>query len=168
VSKPLSARNNLAVQQQQRGDVGQNTGQANNQGLNLKLSPTNRASAMAPNPVTWFELNVLDIERAKAFYAAVFQVAFQDFSNPEMAYWCFPMDDNQAGAGGALMQMAGCEPGKGGTMVYFNCEDCAVEESRVAPAGGTVCRPKMAIGTFGFISVVIDTEGNPIGLHSLQ
>jgi len=26
----------------------------------------------------------------------------------------------------------------------------------------------MAIGEFGFISMVIDTEGNPIGLHSLK
>ncbi len=86
---------------------------------------------MPINPVTWFELNVSDIERAKAFYAAVFQVEFQDLSNPEMDYWCFPMDDQQVGAGGALMRMAGCEPGKGGTMVYFSCEDCAVEESRV-------------------------------------
>ncbi|MBC1260466.1 VOC family protein [Synechococcus sp. BSF8S] len=123
---------------------------------------------MATNPVTWFELNVLDMERAKAFYSTVFQVEFQDMSNPEMAYWCFPMDDGEVGAGGALMKMAGCEPGKGGTMVYFSCVDCAVEEGRVAPAGGTVCRPKMPIGEFGFISVVIDTEGNPIGLHSLK
>jgi predicted enzyme related to lactoylglutathione lyase len=123
---------------------------------------------MASNPVTWFELNVLDMERAKAFYGAVFQVEFQDMSSPEMAYWCFPMDNDRVGAGGALMQMAGCEPGKGGTLVYFSCEDCAIEESRVVPAGGTVCRQKMAIGEFGFISVVIDTEGNPIGLHSLK
>lgn len=122
---------------------------------------------MAQNPITWFELNVSDMERAKAFYTAVFQVSFEDFSTPGMAYWCFPMQDDQVGAGGALMQMEGCEPGKGGTMVYFTCQDCAVEEGRVGPAGGTVLRPKMAIGAFGFISVVIDTEGNPIGLHSL-
>ncbi|MCP9917373.1 VOC family protein [Cyanobium sp. ATX 6F1] len=122
---------------------------------------------MATNPITWFEINVSDMERAKAFYGAVFQVEFEDLSNPGMAYWCFPMDDTKAGAGGALMQMEGCEPGKGGTMVYFSCGDCAVEESRVVPAGGQVCRAKMAIGEFGFISVVLDTEGNPIGLHSL-
>ncbi len=77
------------------------------------------------------------------------------------------MQNDQVGSGGALMQMEGCEPGKGGTMVYFSCQNCAVEESRVVSAGGTVNRPKMAIGAFGFISVVRDTEGNPIGLHSL-
>ncbi|MCP9849828.1 VOC family protein [Cyanobium sp. Morenito 9A2] len=122
---------------------------------------------MATNPVIWFEINVSDMERAKAFYGAVFQVEFEDMSNPAMAYWSFPMDNAQVGAGGALMKVEGCEPGKGGTLVYFSCGDCAVEESRVVPAGGQVCRPKMAIGEFGFISVVIDTEGNAIGLHSL-
>ncbi|MGK0185337.1 MAG: hypothetical protein ACI9R3_001113 [Verrucomicrobiales bacterium] len=50
----------------------------------------------------------------------------------------------------------------------FSCEDCAVEEARVAPAGGNVCKPKFAIGEFGFISLVSDTEGNMIGLHSLK
>lgn len=134
----------------------------------LKVSLPLARRAMPINPVTWFELNVHDIERAKAFYGAVFQVEFQDMSSPEMDYWCFPMDDKQMGAGGALMRMAGCEPGKGGTMVYFSCADCAVEEGRVVPAGGQVCRPKMPIGEFGFISVVLDTEGNPIGLHSLR
>lgn len=122
---------------------------------------------MPVNPVTWFELNVSDMERAKAFYSTVFQVTLEDMSQPGMPYWCFPMDNGTVGAGGALMQMEGAEPGKGGTIVYFSCEDCAVEESRVAAAGGQVCRPKQAIGEFGFISVVIDTEGNPIGLHSL-
>ncbi|APD47747.1 VOC family protein [Synechococcus sp. CS-602] len=123
---------------------------------------------MPVNPVSWFELNVADMERAKAFYSAVFQVTLEDMSQDGMAYWCFPMDDGVVGAGGALMQMQGAEPGKGGTTVYFACADCALEESRVAAAGGTVCRPKMAIGEFGFISMVIDTEGNPIGLHSLK
>jgi hypothetical protein len=43
-----------------------------------------------------------------------------------------------------------------------------VEEGRVVPAGGKVLRPKFSIGDFGFISLVIDSEGNPIGLHSMS
>ena len=43
-----------------------------------------------------------------------------------------------------------------------------VEESRVVPAGGTIHRSKISIGPYGFVSLVYDTEGNQIGLHSLK
>ena len=70
------------------------------------------------------------------------------------------------GAGGALAKMEGMAPGGGGTLIYVHCDDCAVEESRVAAAGGTVLKAKMSIGAYGFMSLVVDTEGNSIGLHS--
>ena len=53
-------------------------------------------------------------------------------------------------------------------MIYFSCDDCAIEEGRVEKCGGQVERKKMSIGEYGFISLVIDTEGNKIGLHSLK
>ena len=56
---------------------------------------------------------------------------------------------------------------EGYTLVYFGCEDCAVEGSRVAAAGGNVHREKMSIGEYGFIVLAVDTEGNMFGLHSL-
>ena len=58
-------------------------------------------------------------------------------------------------------------PGAGGTLVYFTCTDCSVEEARVEKAGGKILQPKMSIGEHGFCSIVMDTEGNPIGLHSM-
>ena len=64
--------------------------------------------------------------------------------------------------------MPGCPSGGNSTLVYFSCEDCAVEESRVASSGGRVLRPKMSIGKYGFITLAADTEGNMIGLHSLK
>jgi predicted enzyme related to lactoylglutathione lyase len=38
----------------------------------------------------------------------------------------------------------------------------------VAAAGGRIHRPKLSIGEWGFISLVYDTEGNMIGLHSAK
>ena len=58
--------------------------------------------------------------------------------------------------------------GGGGTIIYFGCEDCAVEAEKAARAGGQIHKPKMSIGQYGFISLVTDTEGNMIGLHSLK
>jgi predicted enzyme related to lactoylglutathione lyase len=123
---------------------------------------------MPANPVNWFEIYVRDMERARHFYESVFAVKLEKMPNPDMEYWTFPMQNDRVGAGGALALMEGATPGPGGTLIYFSCEDCAVEESRVVAAGGTVQRAKMGIGEYGFIALVMDSEGNCIGLHSLK
>ena len=53
-------------------------------------------------------------------------------------------------------------------MIYLHCEDCAVEAERAARYGGTVEREKTGIGKYGYISLIEDTEGNTIGLHSMK
>ncbi|MGY0578321.1 MAG: VOC family protein, partial [Paraglaciecola chathamensis] len=75
-------------------------------------------------------------------------------------------DMEKYGASGALVKMAGMAPGGNSTLVYFSCEDCAVEAERVSQAGGAVEQAKMSIGEYGFISLIKDTEGNMVGLHS--
>ncbi|WP_216902746.1 VOC family protein [Synechococcus sp. CCY 9618] len=121
---------------------------------------------MAANPVIWFELYVDDMERARRFYEGVFQLSLENMPDAGMEYWAFPMDNERVGAGGALARMEGMAPGGGGTLIYFSCTDCGVEESRVEAAGGRVIKPKMSIGAYGFMSLVLDSEGNTIGLHS--
>jgi predicted enzyme related to lactoylglutathione lyase len=64
--------------------------------------------------------------------------------------------------------MNGMQAGPGGTIVYFASNDCAVELSRVAGAGGQVLQEKMSIAEYGFVALCIDTEGNTIGLHSMK
>lgn len=124
---------------------------------------------MKGNPVAWFEIFVQDMDRAKKFYESVFQVTLRrlDAPFPEIELWAFPADTNGYGAGGALVKMKGAPSGGNSTRVYFHCEDCAVEGGRVAGAGGRVQLSRTPIGEFGFISLVLDTEGNMIGLHSM-
>lgn len=129
---------------------------------------------MQGNPVNWFEIYVKDVERAKTFYEAVLRITLQRLAAPDdpdggnLTMWAFPMSDQHYGASGALVRMDGVTPGAGGTMVYFSCEDCAVEAARAADHGGRVVQEKMPIGEHGFIALVNDTEGNMIGLHSMQ
>jgi uncharacterized protein len=125
---------------------------------------------MKRNPVNWFEIYVQNIDRAKRFYESVFQVKLQKLNAPfpEIELWVFPEDMNSYGAGGALVRMEGLTSGGNSTRVYFHCDDCAVEESRIVSSGGQIYRSKMQIGEYGFISLVLDTEGNMIGLHSMQ
>lgn len=118
------------------------------------------------NPVGWFEIYVQDMERAREFYEKVFEAELTRLETPGIELWAFPMDQEKPGSCGALVKMEGKDPGVGGTIIYFSCIDCAEEEARVEPNGGKVHMSKMSIGEYGFISLVLDTEGNMIGLHS--
>lgn len=123
---------------------------------------------MMNNPVGWFEIYVQDMTRAKAFYESVFQIKLEQLNSPDIEMWSFPGVMDKWGAGGALVKMEGVPSGGNSTLVYFSCEDCATETARVAKAGGKVHREKMSIGEYGFISLIHDTEGNMLGLHSLK
>ena len=126
---------------------------------------------MNENPVGWFEIYVQDMERAKAFYESVFQVKLEHLVSPalpELEMWSFPAQSDRWGAGGALARLKGVPSGGNSTLVYFSSEDCSTEVARVIAAGGQIDRDKFSIGQYGFIALVVDTEGNMIGLHSLK
>ena len=126
---------------------------------------------MAKNPVAWFEIYVDDMPRAIVFYQSVFNVQLEKMDNPsanEIEMWSFPSNMEQYGVTGALAKMNGVSAGSGGTLVYFSCDDCAIEEARVASSGGSIQQPKMAIGEYGFMTLATDTEGNMFGLHSMN
>jgi predicted enzyme related to lactoylglutathione lyase len=43
-----------------------------------------------------------------------------------------------------------------------------VEAGKAARSGGKVETEKKSIGQYGHIALIVDTEGNMIGLHSMQ
>lgn len=120
------------------------------------------------NPIGWFEIYVDDMAKAKSFYEAVFECKLEPLNSPEVELWCFPGDQNAYGAMGALVKMEGCTAGGNSTIVYFACDDCAIQQARSAEHGGKVLKEKFSIGEYGFIALVTDTEGNTIGLHSMK
>lgn len=120
------------------------------------------------NAVGWFEIYVQDMGRAKAFYESVFGVQLSRLDSPGMEMWAFPMNAEGYGASGALVKMPGFPSGGNSVLVYFSCADCAVEAAKAVEAGGRIQKEKMSIGQYGFIVLVADTEGNMIGLHSMQ
>lgn len=120
------------------------------------------------NPVGWFEIYVQDMPRAKAFYQAVFGVELTHLESPGVELWAFPGNMGAYGITGALVRMEGFASGDNSVLVYFSCQDCAVEADRAVAAGGRLHKAKMSIGPYGFIALVTDSEGNMIGLHSMQ
>lgn len=127
--------------------------------------------SMSYNPVGWFEIYVDEIDRAVKFYEFVFGVKLEKLNDPNesgVEMRAFPSDMEKYGASGALVKMEGFSAGRNSTLVYFTCEDCAIEESKVAASGGIVQKTKMPIGEYGFISLAVDSEGNMFGLHSMK
>lgn len=125
------------------------------------------------NPVVWFEIYVNDMPRARKFYETVLSckltdMPMEDGSDVEMIMFPMAEDMEAPNASGALVKMKGMEVGGNSTIVYFGCDDCAVEESRVKAAGGEVMRAKFSVGEYGYISLCLDTEGNCFGLHSIK
>lgn len=120
--------------------------------------------------VGWFDIYVDDMDRAQTFYESVLQTtltSMDDPNDPSAQMRAFGDDFASHGAGGALVKLEYTKPGPGGSMVYFSCDDCEVEQGRVEAAGGSITRPKFNIGDHGFVSLFVDTEGNMVGLHSM-
>jgi predicted enzyme related to lactoylglutathione lyase len=115
--------------------------------------------------IVWFEVPVQELDRAIGFYSAVLGSPVKKESFPQMTIGLLP------GAGedssGCLYIAEDNQPSATGPLLYFSCEgrlDAAV--AAVESHGGKVLKPKHAIGPYGFRSIVLDSEGNRIALHS--
>ena len=120
--------------------------------------------------VGFFEIYVDDMNRAQEFYETVLDTKLYEIEDPtdsSVQMRMFGDDSDSYGAGGALVKADFGKPGTGGTMIYFSCEDCAREENRTEKAGGKIIKQKFSIGEYGFVSLIMDTEGNIVGLHSM-
>ena len=77
----------------------------------------------------------------------------------------FPSDEQ--GVGGAIVGGPNAAPSASGPLIYLNAGD-QLEQivARVVPAGGQVVVSPMSIGEQGAMAVMLDTEGNRVGLHA--
>ena len=120
------------------------------------------------NPVVYFEIPVLDMERARVFYERVFRVSLEvrDIDGNEMAL--FPYAESQPGASGALARGSSYIPGKAGARVYFGVSDIGETLQLAVSAGGQVHYPLTEVPEYGWVAEFIDVEGNCIALYASQ
>lgn len=120
------------------------------------------------NPVIWFELPAVELERAKAFYEAVFglRLAVMAMGPRQLAF--FPMAEGVPGIGGALVRDEGYAPSRdAGPIVYFSVADIAATLAKVTANNGRTPVPRTDIGQFGAFAHFADSEGNRVGLHTM-
>jgi predicted enzyme related to lactoylglutathione lyase len=116
------------------------------------------------NPVVYFEIPVIDIDRATKFYSTVFNLKFDTtiIDNNKMAL--FPFTEEKSGISGALAKGEIYKPTKDGVLIYFNTANID-ETLRLANVnGGQILYPKTDNG-IGLVAEFEDTEGNRIALY---
>ena len=118
------------------------------------------------NPVSYFEIPVLDMARAIDFYAAVLGQTCERVQIPGKDMALLPHADGAPGISGALVQGERYVPGNAGARIYMNVVDIPLTLFRAAQSGGAVRRHESAVGDFGCVAEIEDCEGNRIGLYS--
>ncbi len=121
--------------------------------------------------VVHFEIQADDVERAKAFYGAVFEWDFQDYGEMTgTTYWGIVTgSDDEPGINGGLLQRPAPAPDLAQGTNAFVCtvqvQDYDATEVRILEAGGKVALPKMALAGAAWQGYYVDPEGNTFGIH---
>jgi predicted enzyme related to lactoylglutathione lyase len=117
------------------------------------------------NRPTHFEIPVDDPDRAAKFYSAVFGWNVQSFPGSPSYYGLAGTGDTQPGIDGALMQREG---GNTATRLTMGVDSIEHASERITAAGGKVTQGKLPIPGMGYFAVCEDTEGNSIGIFTVD
>lgn len=122
---------------------------------------------MNTHVASWFEIPVTDMQRAKNFYQTLLATTFKDDTMADFQFAIFEAEEEAVS--GMLVLGEQYQPSSTGAVVYFNGgEDLSVPLERGLQNGATLIVPKTAIhdGDCGYFALILDSEGNRIGLYS--
>lgn len=111
--------------------------------------------------MNWFEIPVYHMDRAVRFYSDILRQPIKMETIKGMPYACLPDE-----IGGALARTKNILPSPNGTIVFLDCgHDLSPVLARVEVAGGRILTPRTEVGG-SVIAVILDSEGNRVGLQS--
>jgi predicted enzyme related to lactoylglutathione lyase len=114
---------------------------------------------MINGSITWWEIRVPDVEKAQAFYTAVFGATAQPWDRYVMLL------DAEGKPFGALEQTQDMVPTDAYIRSYFLAEDLEAALETITAAGGSVERGRELISEeFGWWALARDPFGNWLGL----
>jgi predicted enzyme related to lactoylglutathione lyase len=127
------------------------------------------------NALTWFEIPVKNLERARAFYETILDIKMETMEegNPEEKTVFFPRKPKTIMAksgivSGSLVKAKRLKPSANGPLIYLNAYPSIRKViDRIEAAGGKLVMDKTKIPA-GMIAVFTDTEGNKLALHAAK
>ncbi|HEX6181980.1 MAG TPA: VOC family protein [Chitinophagaceae bacterium] len=120
--------------------------------------------------ISWFEIPSIDIDRAQKFYEAIFDIQMIAADIAQIKMRMFPISDMMNIGGAVVYNSEFYKPSAtDGPLVYLNGNpDVQIVLDRVEAAGGKILLPKTQISPeYGYMALIMDTEGNRMGLHSV-
>jgi uncharacterized protein len=124
------------------------------------------------NIVGWFEIPVVNMERAMKFYETVLDIKLSRNQMGPLDMAWFPwIDEGKGSAGSLVCHPDFYKPSTDGVLIYLTTQagDMRIELDRIESAGGKIIQPRKLIAEgYGYMAVFIDTEGNRIALHSRE
>jgi uncharacterized protein len=112
------------------------------------------------NPFVHVELSTTDINKAKTFYEKLFDWKLEDAPLGEDSYTMIKVGE---GTGGGMMkQMVPGAPSA--WLAYVNVDDIDAATKKAKSLGATVVRDVTEVMEAGWLSIIVDPTGAPLGL----
>ncbi|MBD0333650.1 MAG: VOC family protein [Chitinophagaceae bacterium] len=123
------------------------------------------------NAISWFEIPATNLARAQKFYETIFDISLIPIDLENFKMRMFPLENPMSGVGGAVIYAKDFyKPSStDGVLIYLNANpDVQNVLNKVEAAGGKIIVPKTHISEeYGYMGIIVDTEGNRIGLHNV-
>ena len=114
------------------------------------------------NPFVHVELNSPDPEKAKTFYAKLFQWQLEDMPNPAVPDQSYTVIKVGEGTGGGIMKQVANGPA--GWIPYVLVDDLRVATDKAKSLGGKVMKDVTEVKDMGWFSIIQDPTGSVLGL----
>lgn len=111
------------------------------------------------NTIQHFEVPADDVDRARNFYSSLFGWNIEGLPNFEGEYWS--IQPPEGGIGGGMMKRQMPEQR---ITTYVTVASVDESTAKASELGAQVIVAKTEIPNMGAFSVILDTEGNPLGL----
>ena len=116
--------------------------------------------------VVHFEIPATDMDRAKAFYQTIFGWKAVQFSSDYCVVQTQPVDENRMPLKPGMINGALQARNSQITMprIVINVDDIDQKVKTIEQNGGKLLQPKTEVPNMLYYAVVLDTEGNELGL----
>jgi predicted enzyme related to lactoylglutathione lyase len=121
------------------------------------------------NAISWFEIPTRDINRAQKFYESILDIKLTSVDLENFQMRIFPVEDKTCVGGSLCYSKDSHRPSETeGPLIYLNASpDVQNILDKVEKCGGKIIVPKTHISPeYGYMAMIIDTEGNRVAFMS--